>query len=130
MNIYKSEIKGSFKFVSNKKYEALGLNPYQLHYDRAINRKCNPSKVLAHIGDENYQFAPVHSALALAIKETKIKSNSWTRLSGAMDYILDQRDFRAAYKNKSFLRYATGYFSILNRFVCKFYEKKYLGLTK
>lgn len=127
VNIYKSETKGSFKFVSNEEYKSLGLNTYQLLYDRAINRKCNPSKVLAHIGDENYRFVPVCSGLVDAIQETRFKTDSWTRLSGAMDYILDKHDFRAAYVNKSLIRYSVGYFSIFNRFVSKMYERKYLG---
>lgn len=129
VNVYKLEKKGSFKFVSNEKYEDLGLNIYQLYYDRVINRKCNPAKVLAFIKEDDFQFEALHSGLSNAIKQTNVKTNRLTRLSGAMDYILDKQDFKAAYLNKSLLRYSMGYFSILNRFVCKMYKKKYLGQT-
>lgn len=102
--------------VPIKDYMTLGLNPFQIKYDRLYNRICNNKKILEASGIEKKTLKNLKNGLALELSRTNFSGySSLTRIHGRMDKILGiNRVGKAIQKNK-LINYLAGYVPISNK---------------
>lgn len=106
--------------VSLVDYERLGLSPFQLKYDRLVNRVCNNDKSLSVTGIQASSFMSLEDGLQYELNQLNImSSSSFTRIHGCMDRILGISRLWPAIKQLKF-----GYLIGFNRFTNKLYTSR------
>lgn len=126
IDIYKSSLNLEIKEIKLIEYLSLGLNNYQLRFDRLVNRICNNNKILKKIDEPNYQFIDLEFGINEAIKNSNFsRYNSFSRVDGRMDKIINSNQLKTINKFKQILPYIVGYNEILNRFFISINERKY-----
>lgn len=120
--IYEQHLGLKIVEVSLKEYEMLGLNKWQLKYDRMLNRLCDNNKVLSATGLKNESFMSIEDGLKKEILSSQSKFDSYssfTIYTGRMDRILNIWQIPPIRKPKEFIRYMIGRFSFFDYFYRK-----------
>lgn len=111
--------------VSTEDFMSLGLNPYQLKYDRLINRICDNKKILMFTGIEDRALRRVADALPFELGQTKLCGLcSFTRIHGRIDRILGFNRIRQGIGSKYILNYLVGYCSTTNKLYNHSHQKR------
>lgn len=102
--------------VTTEDYLSLGLNHFQLKYDRLFNRICNNDKILNITGIKNNELMKLADGLSFELARTNpVMSDSFSRIHGRIDKILSINRIDQAILSKYAINYLVGYFSISNR---------------
>jgi len=124
--LYKKYIGLKVTPVDMDSYLSLGLNPYQVKYDRMFDRQCSSEKVLTVTGIHRSELMVLQEGLRLELKksETKKRTSSMTRIHGRMDRLAGiQRLFKAR-GVKAFVSYLSGYIRFVNYFIVQYRLRK------
>jgi nucleoside-diphosphate-sugar epimerase len=115
-NIYKEVFGLKIRYVDLKTYSTLGLNPYQLMYDRLFDRVCDNSKIINHTETQSYKWKSAKEGIYFEFNKTDTSkwNNSYTRIHGRMDRILGIKRFKEILRCQSKLNYFVGYFKVTN----------------
>ena len=114
--IYKDVFGLKVKYVDLKTYSTLGLNPYQLKYDRSFDRVCDNSKIINHTETQLYKWKSAKEGISFESNKTDTCkwNNSYTRIHGRMDRILGVKRFKEILHCQTKLSYLIGYITFLN----------------
>lgn len=86
-DIYRASIGLQVEEVSLGEYLSLGVNPYQLAYDRMFDRRCDNSKILAMLDPPERSLTAPETGLPDAIAQSDVGADTFSRLHGRMDAI-------------------------------------------
>ena len=87
--IYQSSVDMQVTDVSVDQYLSLGVNPYQLFYDRLFDRVCDNSKILSMLDCGPSALVTPEIGLSEAIAQSDVGRNTFSRLHGRMDALCD-----------------------------------------
>lgn len=113
--LYHQGIGLDVKEVSIDDYLSLGLNPYQLKYDRLIHRVCSCEKILTLTGMKTEDLMPLSQGLLMELRGSDaLRWSTYTRIHGRMDSILGVDRLGGALMNRKAIGYIFGSSPILN----------------
>lgn len=105
--------------VSLDDYLSLGVNPYQLAYDRMIDRKCDNSKILAMLDPSERSLTAPETGLSDAIVQSDVGSNTFSRLHGRMDAICGLNRVTKAPDPSAAAQYLAGRLAPINKIIAR-----------
>jgi hypothetical protein len=123
--IYRSTIGLIIHPVDIKSYISLGLNRYQVIYDRMFNRICDNTKIcnITHI-DSNKLLTP-EVGIKHSISASCYNLSSFSRIQGRMDKISQINRITSARSLKDAIKYLVGYTPALNWLAVRLLASKF-----
>lgn len=115
-DIYASKLEMIVEPVDDETYQKIGLNPWQIKYDRMLNRICSNDKIISFSGLNKSDFMSLESGLQLEINNNRnmsINYSSVNRINGILDKILCIYRFPRTKSLRYLLSYCLGRFLVI-----------------
>lgn len=123
--IYRDAVGLKLLPVSLSDYLSLGVNRYQVHYDRMFDRVCDNTKIRETTGLEPAALTAPEEGLRRSLANTTIGAAALSRLQGRMDALTGLNRLTEARCWKEAASYAIGHSFVLNRFSLRVVSKRF-----
>lgn len=111
--------------VSLPEYLSLGINRYQVIYDRMLDRVCDNTKIRQTAGFESAALTAPEDGLRQSLAGTTIGAAKLSRLQGRMDVLAGRNRLKQARSLKEAAGYAIGHSVILNHLALRATSRRF-----
>lgn len=111
--------------VTLPEYLSLGINRYQVIYDRMLDRVCDNTKIRETAGFDPAALTTPEAGLRQSLAGTIIRAAALSRLQGRMDALARQTRLKKARSLKEATGYTIGHSAILNRLALRAMSRRF-----
>lgn len=116
--------------VSVQDYLSLGLNRYQVLYDRMFDRVCDNTKIIEATGIDPATMTKPEYGIRESLGKTLVLGSSFSRLQGRMDALSGRTRLGQVRSFNETAKYMVGHFAALNKLALLGKTKKFAPTYK